>query len=48
MHEMLHILGFSSSMYNLYKDSNGNPYPHPVIKSEIDTFKGYQKTRFKL
>jgi hypothetical protein len=48
MHEMLHILGFSSNMYSRYKDASGNPYQMPVTKSEQDSFNGFQKSRFKL
>lgn len=48
MHEMLHILGFSSNMYKHFKDANGNPYETPVTKTELDSFNGIQKTRHKL
>lgn len=35
-HEMLHVLGFSSSMFTRFRDSNGKAWPQPVKKASID------------
>ncbi|EFA85089.1 hypothetical protein PPL_02086 [Heterostelium album PN500] len=35
IHELLHVLGFSSNLYNSFLDPDGYPHKNPVVRGEL-------------